>query len=242
MRFKRKGYMKYLLFYGVKIFLMLSMFLCPGCTFYIFDPQYYKAKKYSKQYSATYIIDRNLYDEIIQKKDSKENNHRKLTLQEKLLTQIKYSKNEEWIQKKSYYMELARKHSGYYNDNNAKTLFVLDKLHELDTDKQILSNGRPYYIGAYSYNGEIKIPEYLREKIGGATNNSMKFQQIIYPQFFYIDEMQQVKLISVGVIYRYVNINKVYGLKEDDNIDSMFANGEWIYLRKNKIKYLDGKQ
>lgn len=231
--------MRYLLSYGVKICLMLSVFFCAGCTFYIFDPQYYKARKYSKQYSATYVIDRALYNEIMQKKDSRESKQEKLDLQEKLLTQIKHGKNEEWLQKKEYYMELARKHSGYYHESNAKMLFVLDKLHELDADKKILSNGKPYYIGAYSYNGEIEIPESIRKQIGGTTNNGMKFQQIIYPQFFYIDEMQQVKLISVGVAYRYVNINKVYGLKEDDKIDSIFANGEWLYLRKNNVKYLD---
>lgn len=230
--------MQNILLYGMKICLILSMLYCAGCTFYIFDPQYYKALQYSKKHSGTYVINRDMYDEIIQKKDSKENNRKKLALQEKLLTQIKHGKNEEWLKKKSYYTELAYKASGYHNESNAQALFVLDKLHELDAN-QILSNGKPYYIGT-SYDKKIQIPESLRKQIGGMTDNSMKFQQIIYPQFFYIDEKHQVKLISVGVAYRYVNINKVYGLKKDETINSTFANGEWVYLRKNNVKYISG--
>ena len=231
-----------LLFYVMKICLMFNILLCAGCTFYIFDPQYYKARKYSKQYSGTYIINRELYNEIMQKKDSKEINRKKLELQKKLLFQIKHGKNKEWLHKKPYYINLAKKNSGYYNENNAEILFITDKLHTLDTNKNILSNGRSYYIGTYSYNEYIKIPESLQQKIGGKTNNVMKFQQIIYPQLFYFDETKQIKLISVGVVYRYVNINKIYGLKEDKIINSVFANGEWLYLLNNKIEYLDYKQ
>ena len=86
-----------LLFYVMKICLMFNILLCAGCTFYIFDPQYYKARKYSKQYSGTYIINRELYNEIMQKKDSKEINRKKLELQKKLLFQIKHGKNKEWL-------------------------------------------------------------------------------------------------------------------------------------------------
>lgn len=230
--------MKELLFYGVKIWFAISILLLTGCTFYMFDPQYYEARKYAKQYSAIYVIDQGLYNEIKQKEYTKTSQHEKQVLQEKLLTQIKHGKNEEWFQKKARYMELSYKHSGYYHEDNAKILFVLDKIHSIDKEKRMLNNGKPYYIGAYSYDGVISIPDSLRKQIGGTTNKNMKFQQIIYPQFFYIDETQHVRLISVGVIYRYVNINKVYGLRNDPDIDSVFANGEWIYLSKNKIKHI----
>ncbi len=224
---------------SVKICLLSSMFLFYGCTFYIFDPQYYKARKYAKKHSATYVINRILYDEIMQqKKDSKSNESARLALQEALFIQIKHNKNQEWLEKKAYYMELAYKHSGYYHEQNAQTLFVLDKINEHYPTKQILSNGKPYY-EAYNYDGVIQIPESLRTQIGGITDKTMKFQQIIYPQFFYIDDSKEIQLISVGVVYLYTNINKVYGLKEDEHIKSMFANGEWLYLRKNNVKYLN---
>ena len=59
--------MQTLLFYSVRISLLFSVFIFCGCTFYVFDPQYYKARKYSKEYSGTYVLNKALYDEIMQK-------------------------------------------------------------------------------------------------------------------------------------------------------------------------------
>ncbi|TLD82475.1 hypothetical protein [Helicobacter trogontum] len=232
--------MRTLFFYGVKFCLVMSVIVFCGCTFYVLDPQYYKARKYAKDYSGTYVLNKELYDEIVQKqKDSKANKTENLKLEEQLFSQIKHGRNEEWLQKREYYLELAYKHSGYYNEKNAQRLFVLDTIHNKEKKDRVLSNGNTYYNGAYSYDGAIEIPESLRMKIGGLTTKNMKFQQVVYPQFFYIDDHGKAHLISIGILYRYVNINRVYGLKEDAHIESVFANGEWLYLRKNKVRYID---
>lgn len=232
--------MKTMFFYVIKICLAIYVFTFCGCTLYVFDPQYYKARKYAKEYSGTYVLDKKLYDEIINKqKHFKSNKKENLELEEKLFSQIKHGNNKLWLQKRDYYLKLAYKHSGYYNEKNAQRLFVLDTIH--DKENRILSNGNKYYIGAYSFNGEIEIPESLRKKIGGLTNKNMKFQQVIYPQFFYVDDKGKTHLISVAILYLYVNINKVYELKEDINSDSVFANGEWLYLHKNKVRYINLK-
>ncbi|MCI7410492.1 MAG: hypothetical protein SPJ83_02025 [Helicobacter sp.] len=230
--------MQTLLFYSVRISLLFSVFIFCGCTFYVFDPQYYKARKYSKEYSGTYVLNKALYDEIMQKqKDSKDTKAENLKLEEKIYSQIKHNKNELWLQKREHYLKLAYKHSGYYSEKNAQRLFVLDVINS--QKDRILSNGYAYYSGAYSTDIAVEIPQSLREKIGGLTDRNMKFQQIIYPQFFYIDDNGKAHIISLGILYRYVNINRVYGLKEDSNIESVFANGEWLYLRKNKVRYVD---
>ena len=73
------------------------------------------------------MLNKELYDEIMQKqKDSKDTQAENLKLEEKIYSQIKHGKNELWLQKKEYYLELAHKHSGYYSEKNAQRLFVLE--------------------------------------------------------------------------------------------------------------------
>ncbi len=223
--------------YNILYIIFISIYM-NGCTLYVFDSQYYKAKKYAKQYSATYIVNKNLYDEIIsQKQNSTKHNKQRLDMQEYLQKQIKHNKNIEWINKKEYYMDLAFKKSGYYSENNAKSLFIMDTIEKKFPTKKLLSNGKTYYNMLDNY--KIEIPSYIIDKIGGDTSKNMKFKRIIYPQFFYIDDNNKPQIISVVVLYLYTNINKIYNLKEDDYINSIFANGEWIYLKKSKVIYLD---
>ncbi len=216
------------------IYILFIVIFNNGCTFYIFDTQYYKAKQYAKKYSATYVVNKNLYNEIMQqRKDMQQNKEQILSFQEKLKRQIKQNKKE-WVEQKEYYMEMAHKKSGYYSEKNAQSLFIMDMIEKKFKSKQLLSNNEMYY--TMLDNKNIEIPQYIQEQIGGKTTKDMKFKRIIYPQFFYIDDKNEPQIISIGVVYMYVNINKVYSLKED--IDSVFANGEWLYLKDSKVIYL----
>ncbi|RDU66069.1 hypothetical protein CQA53_04495 [Helicobacter didelphidarum] len=223
----------------VKFSLVFSCFLIlffSGCTFYAFDPQYYKAKKYAKQYSGIYVFNQQAYHEILESiKDSKKYDDEKLEFQRQLFKQIRANTNQEWLKNKEKYQELTRKLSGYTNEKNAQTLFVLAKIDEKFSPTNFLSNGKKYHHILYVSDYDIKIPESLMKKIHGETMQDSKFQRIIYPQYFSVSENAEIEIISIGVVYLYKNINKVYSLKEDSLIDMEFASGEWKYLVGKKV-------
>lgn len=221
-------------------FFLLSylLFIGNGCTFYLFDPHYYKAKKIAKQYSGTYVVDKKLYIEIMQLQNSKEYKESELAFQKDLQTQIRHNQNSEWNANKDKYQAIAQQKSGYKNIKNAQSLFILEKTYQKFANHRMLSNGKTYY--NYVTMDTIVIPESYLQQVITTLPKDFKLKRIVYPQYFYKDDNGSIHIISFGIIYLYTNINKIYGLQQDSNM--MFANGEWKYLQNNNVFYLDDRK
>lgn len=229
-----------------RIFFLIFTFFCAfafnACSFYFFDMNYYKAKGIAKKNSGVYVVDKELYDEIMQ--DLKKYKSQRLSLQKDLEKNIK--NNKKWLENKEKYIALSNELSKYKNPKNAEKLFILEQIDE--KYPHILTKNNQKYYTLTSLPDSVKddlqnlISQDLKDKITKMLTNdsNFKLQRIIYPQYFYLDENHKAHIISVIVVYLYTNINRIYGLKHD-NIESNieFANGEWLYLLKNNVFYLE---
>lgn len=203
-----------------------------GCSFYLFDINYYKSKNIAKKYSGVYVINKKLYAEIQQNINA--NKDKKLALQNELESKWQNLPKDS----KEKYISIASNLSGYKNPKNAKNLFVIDSINKVYP--QVLSDNIRYYdMLSLDSKNSPKIPQDIESKINKLIENdtNFKLQRVIYPQYYYINDKGEISLISVVVVYLYTNINKVYGLKTDSNIT--FANGEWRHLLSENVFYLD---
>ncbi|MWV62177.1 hypothetical protein DCO58_05605 [Helicobacter saguini] len=227
----------YRIFFSVFVAFFLS-----GCTFYLFDTNYYKAKKIAKNYSGIYIFDKNLYDEITQ--IEAQNKDSKLQLQKNIESNLK-NKNSQttqlWLDSKARFENIAASLSGYKNPKNAKRLFIVDSINKAFPPK--LKNGLKYYdVPSASLDSiSAKIPQNIESKLDSMIKNdkNFKLQRVIYPQYFYVNESGETTLISAIVVYLYTNINRVYEIKTPQHSTIQFSSGEWKHLYKNNIFYAD---
>lgn len=217
----------------IRILLIFYVFCLSGCTFYMLDSKYYAAKSSAKKYSGTYVINNNLYKEVIESTNKDE----KLKFQRKLEYELKNNTNKEWLENKEKYILAAKNLSSYQNIKNAQKLFILEKINE--KFPRILSNGKQYYtLDSINLPSKVQIPQDLESKIKNKIQDSkgnFKVRYIVYPQYFYFNDNNEVEFISFLVVYLYTNINKVYELKQDSNIE--FASGEWKYLLYDNVFY-----
>lgn len=226
----------------LRIFLLLNIVFIAvfstGCAYYLFDVDYYKAKKIAKNHSGIYIFDKKIYDEITQ--DLSKNESERLKMQHILEQKIK-NNDHQWLDSKARYENIALSLSGYKNPKNARRLFILDSINKIFPQK--LKNGLKYYdlLSARLDSIDVKIPQIIESKIDSMIENdkNFKLKRVIYPQYFYINESGEITLISALVVYLYTNINRVYELKVPQFSNIEFANGEFKHLYKDNIFYAE---
>lgn len=226
----------------LRIFLLLNIVFIAvfstGCAYYLFDVDYYKAKKIAKNHSGIYIFDKKIYDEITQ--DLSKNESERLKMQHILEQKIK-NNDQQWLDSKARYENIALSLSGYKNPKNARRLFILDSINKIFPQK--LKNGLKYYdlLSARLDSIDVKIPQIIESKIDSMIENdkNFKLKRVIYPQYFYINESGEITLISALVVYLYTNINRVYELKVPQFSNIEFANGEFKHLYKDNIFYAE---
>lgn len=226
----------------LRIFLLLNIVFIAvfstGCAYYLFDVDYYKAKKIAKNHSGIYIFDKKIYDEITQ--DLSKNESERLKMQHILEQKIK-NNDQQWLDSKARYENIALSLSGYNNPKNARRLFILDSINKAYPQK--LKNGLKYYdlLSARLNSIDVKIPQIIESKIDSMIENdkNFKLKRVIYPQYFYINESGEITLISALVVYLYTNINRVYELKVPQFSNIEFANGEFKHLYKDNIFYAE---
>lgn len=226
----------------LRVFLLLNIVFIAvfstGCAYYLFDVDYYKAKKIAKNHSGIYIFDKKIYDEITQ--DLSKNESERLKMQHILEQKIK-NNDQQWLDSKARYENIALSLSGYKNPKNARRLFILDSINKAYPQK--LKNGLKYYdlLSARLDSIDVKIPQIIESKIDSMIENdkNFKLKRVIYPQYFYINESGEITLISALVVYLYTNINRVYELKVPQFSNIEFANGEFKHLYKDNIFYAE---
>lgn len=226
----------------LRIFLLLNIVFIAvfstGCAYYLFDVNYYKAKKIAKNYSGIYIFDKKIYNEITQ--DLSKNESERLKMQHILEQKIK-NNDQQWLDSKARYENIALSLSGYKNPKNARRLFILDSINKAYPQK--LKSGLKYYdlLSARLDSIDVKIPQIIESKIDSMIENdkNFKLKRVIYPQYFYINESGEITLISALIVYLYTNINRVYELKVPQFSNIEFANGEFKHLYKDNIFYAE---
>uniref|UniRef100_UPI001CB8595A hypothetical protein n=1 Tax=Campylobacter concisus TaxID=199 RepID=UPI001CB8595A len=124
-------------------------------------------------------------------------------------------------------------HIANKNERNKKMRELLkERYYNNPKIEQTLSNGRPYYTPARTYEKKPKLSNQDRQKIINyiGTENYNKFKPTMLPSYFYVDDNNNVVAIAVSVYYT-VGYTK-YGLFGDE--------GRGFSLSRKDIKDIGG--
>ena len=119
------------------------------------------------------------------------------------------------------------------NERNKKMREILKlEFYNNPEMQQILSNGKPYYTPARTYEKKPELSNQDRQKIINyiGTENYNKFKPTMLPSYFYVDDNNNVVAIAVSVYYA-VGYTK-YGLFGDE--------GAGFSLSRKDIKGISG--
>ena len=119
------------------------------------------------------------------------------------------------------------------NERNKKMREILKlEFYNNPEMQQILSNGKPYYTPARTYEKKPELSNQDRQKIINyiGTENYNKFKPTMLPSYFYVDDNNNVVAIAVSVYYA-VGYTK-YGLFGDE--------GRGFSLSRKDIKDISG--
>ena len=161
----------------------------------------------ASKYGGGYIFNQKFVDEI-EKQEQIRDNKRK-----EILERIKTIPNK--------------------NERNKKMREILKlEFYNNPEMQQILSNGKPYYTPARTYEKKPELSNQDRQKIINyiGTENYTKFKPTMLPSYFYVDDNNNVVAIAVSVYYA-VGYTK-YGLFGDE--------GRGFSLSRKDIKDISG--